>query len=149
MQLNDLKPKHQRTTTPRVGRGGKRGTTAGRGTKGQKSRAGHRMRPEIRDIIKKLPKMRGRGVNSNKSFQIKPLTINLATLETHFEAGETITPKTLVAKKVIGTERGRVPQVKILSTGKLTKKLTITDCFVSAGARTAIEKAGGTITSRS
>jgi large subunit ribosomal protein L15 len=42
-----------------VGRGGKRGKTSGRGGKGQTARAGHKIRPEIRDLIKKLPKRRG------------------------------------------------------------------------------------------
>jgi large subunit ribosomal protein L15 len=43
----------------RIGRGGKRGTTSGRGQKGQKSRAGHRIRPAERDLILKIPKQRG------------------------------------------------------------------------------------------
>jgi len=47
-----------------VGRGGKRGKTAGRGTKGQNARAGRKKRPELRDIIKKLPKRRGYGAES-------------------------------------------------------------------------------------
>jgi large subunit ribosomal protein L15 len=58
-----------------VARGGKRGKTAGRGTKGQKARAGHKIRPEIRDVIKRIPKMRGRGKNSNLSIQEKPVAM--------------------------------------------------------------------------
>lgn len=42
-----------------MGRGGKRGKTAGRGGKGQTARAGNKRRPELRDIIKRLPKNRG------------------------------------------------------------------------------------------
>jgi large subunit ribosomal protein L15 len=60
MQLNTLQRKHEnKAKRPRVGRGGKRGTTAGKGTKGQKARSGHRIRPAIRDLIQRLPKLRG------------------------------------------------------------------------------------------
>ena len=52
MQSNTLQAKTERITSMRVGRGGKRGKTSGRGTKGQNARAGHRKRPEMRDIIK-------------------------------------------------------------------------------------------------
>ena len=52
----------------RVGRGGKRGTTSGRGTKGQKSRSGHRIRPAERDLLIRIPKLRG---YRNKSIQKK------------------------------------------------------------------------------
>ena len=54
-----------------MGRGGTRGKTAGRGTKGQNARAGRKKRPELRDIIKRIPKLRGRGKSSLKSFQPK------------------------------------------------------------------------------
>jgi len=59
MQLHDLKPLHPNKSSKRVGRGGKRGTTSGRGTKGQRARAGHRIRPAERDLIQRLPKLRG------------------------------------------------------------------------------------------
>jgi large subunit ribosomal protein L15 len=69
MQLHTLKPRTARQKSRQVGRGGKRGKTAGRGTKGQNARAGRKKRPEIRDFIKRFPKLRGRGKNSLKSFQ--------------------------------------------------------------------------------
>ena len=69
MQLHELKPTKARKSVKRIGRGGKRGKTSGRGTKGQKARAGNSMRPEMRDIIKKLPKLRGHGKN-------RALTVN-------------------------------------------------------------------------
>ncbi|MEK9186632.1 MAG: uL15 family ribosomal protein, partial [Patescibacteria group bacterium] len=59
MQLHQLKPRHRQYPKTRVGRGGKRGTTSGRGQKGQKSRSGHRIRPAERDYIQRLPKLRG------------------------------------------------------------------------------------------
>lgn len=71
MQWHSLKPKTKRKTSARVGRGGKRGKTSGKGTKGQNARAGRKKRPELRDFIKRFPKLRGRGKSSLKSFQPK------------------------------------------------------------------------------
>ena len=71
MQFHTLKPKTKRKKSAQVGRGGTRGKTSGRGTKGQNARAGRKKRPEIRDFIKRFPKLRGRGKNSLKSFQVK------------------------------------------------------------------------------
>lgn len=59
MRLHDIQPKHQNTRKRRVGRGGKRGRYSGKGIKGQKSRAGARLRPALRDLVKKIPKLRG------------------------------------------------------------------------------------------
>ena len=56
VQFHQLKIKNRRKKSRQVGRGGKRGKTSGRGTKGQKARAGRKLRPEMRDIIKKFPK---------------------------------------------------------------------------------------------
>lgn len=69
MQAHTLQARTKRTKSRQAGRGGKRGKTAGRGTKGQNARAGRKKRPEIRDFIKRFPKLRGRGVHSLKSFQ--------------------------------------------------------------------------------
>jgi large subunit ribosomal protein L15 len=71
MQFHILKRKTPNKKHKTVGRGGTRGKTSGRGTKGQNARAGHKKRPELRDFIKRVPKLRGRGKNSNKSFQTK------------------------------------------------------------------------------
>jgi len=59
MQLHQIQPLNKRKSKRRVGRGGKRGTYCGRGMKGQKARTGAKVRPEIRDLIKKIPKIRG------------------------------------------------------------------------------------------
>lgn len=124
-----------------VGRGGTRGKTSGRGTKGQKSRAGHSIRPQIRDMIKKYPKLRGRGKNGNKSFRVVPATVNISAL-----AGfETVTPAILLQKGLIRRTAGVLPRVKILAGGELKKALTIYDCDVTEAARLKIEAAGGTI----
>lgn len=128
-----------------VGRGGKRGTTSGRGTKGQKARAGHRIRPEIRDAIKKVPKMRGRGKNFNTSIQTKPTAVNLATLAEILPKGGDVTPQSLLEAKVIRARGGKMPTVKILARGDINVKLNVSGCLISTSAKEAIEKAGGTV----
>lgn len=142
MELHTLKRKTPNRKEKRVGRGGKRGKTAGRGTKGQKARAGHRMRPEMRDIIKKYPKHRG---YKQKAFRTKPTPVNLAALDATFSAGDAVTVAVLVEKGLAKKIGGKNPSVKILATGKLTKKLAITGCAVSESAKKAIEAAGGTV----
>lgn len=142
MQLNQLKRKHQNKDAKRVARGGKRGKTSGRGTKGQKARAGHRMRPELRDIIKKLPKNRG---YKTQSFEVKPQPVNLALLEKYFADGDKVTPVILLAKKLVVKVGGKVPKVKILGTGTISKKVEIAGCTISVSAKTAVEKAGGKV----
>ncbi|MEK7564240.1 MAG: hypothetical protein AAB510_01560 [Patescibacteria group bacterium] len=59
MQIHNLKRQHKNKKDRLVGRGGKHAKTSGRGGKGQTARAGNKRRPELRDIIKKLPKNRG------------------------------------------------------------------------------------------
>ena len=150
MQTHTLKATTERIRSTRVGRGGKRGKTSGRGTKGQNARAGHRKRPEMRDLIKKLPKLRGQGKNRSRTIRTNRLVyipVNLADLEATFAAGDTVTPSILLKKGLVSARAGRVGSVKILGTGKLTKALTISDCIASVTAVAAIEAAGGTLTS--
>ncbi len=142
MQKNSLQPKTQLKKSKLVGRGGKRGKTAGRGTKGQSARSGNKKRPELRDIIKKLPKLRGYKFNKIGA-AVKSVT--LAQIEKVANAGEKITPAVLVSKGVINTVGGKVPHVKILATGKITKSVTFSNFSVSASAKEAIEKAGGSV----
>ncbi len=145
MQTNQLKRNHPNIKRMIVARGGKRGKTSGRGGKGQSARAGNKRRPEWRDIIKQLPKLRGRGVNQHKSIQTKPAIVNVGLLEEMFSAGDKINPTILVEKFVIKTFSGNTPSVKILGDGELTKKLVITGCLVSESAKVKIEKVGGSI----
>ena len=150
MQLHQLKPKNKRTQAVRIGRGGKRGKTSGRGGKGQTARAGNSTRPEMRDIIKKLPKLRGFGKNRARTVnneRVLPIVINVSVLEASFDAGTAVSPKALVAAGLIRNKRGLSPLVKILGNGELTKKFTVTGCTVSASAREKIEKAGGSVIS--
>jgi len=146
MQLHELQPTKKRPVAKRIGRGGKRGKTSGKGHKGQKARAGNSSRPETRDLIKRLPKLRGHGTNRAKtvnSERVLPVILNLSALEQF--SGTDVTPKTLVVAGLVATRRKRVPAVKLLGQGELKKALTVRDCFVSATAKQKIEAAGGTV----
>lgn len=143
MELHELKPIHKLKKGKRIGRGGKKGTYAGRGIKGQKARAGRRMKPAIRELIKRYPKLRGYKFRLRSTR--RPSVVNLETLEKKFKTGEIVNPKTLLEKRLIRRIKGRLPQVKILGKGKITKKLTIEDCQISKSAKEKVEKAGGTV----
>lgn len=141
MQLHTLVRTTKNKKKKLVGRGGTRGKTSGRGTKGQSARAGNKKRPEFRDMIKKLPKMRGYRFNSISD---KPAVVNLSSLAV-FAKGETVSPQTLFEKKLIRRVSGKVPQVKILGTGLIETALSFSGVLVSTTAKEKIEKAGGSI----
>ena len=142
MQLHQIKSKTKNKNKKRIGRGGKRGTYSGRGIKGQKARAGRKMRPEMRDIIKKLPKRRGYRFSS---FNKKPTVLNLFLLDKYFKDNDKVTPKILFEKGLIKKVKGKMPVVKLLSMGELSKKLTVVSCQVSKSAKEKIEKSGGNV----
>lgn len=151
MQLNNLKRKTPNRKSKDVGRGGKRGKTSGRGHKGQGQHGGHGLRPQMRDIIKKFPKLRGHGKNRGKTVNsgvVKAVSVNLAALDAKMKDGATVSPKGLVRAGIISLVKGKNPEVKILSTGEITKKLTIINCQVSKLAQEKIEKAGGVVKSK-
>jgi len=144
--LHTLKRMSKRPSQ-RVGRGGKRGKTSGRGGKGQTARAGAKIRPAWRDIIKKLPKRRGFGKNRARGVvgsRPDAVAVSLERLERLFESGSEVTPITLQDRGVIRRIGRSLFPVKIVG-GELTKKLTIKGCAVSASARAAIEKVGGQV----
>src|SRR3989344_856620 len=128
----------------RVGRGGKRGSVSGRGIKGQKARAGRRVRPQIRDIIKKIHKRRGFGKNRAASVNpsnFKPAIVNLFELERAFKSGDKITSKTLVEAGLVKRKGDKMPKIKILGSGKLTKKLIFDKSILMSGpVRAKLEK---------
>ena len=145
MQLHVLTSRTKRIKREPVGRGGKRGKTSGRGGKGQTARAGHKIRPESRDMLKKLPKRRGYGRNRSRTIRGERLVfaaVNLSALERAFSAGDIVSPATLLAKGLVRRHRGRVPAVKILGTGEVTKAFSIRNCTLSESARAALTKAG-------
>jgi len=141
MQLHTLKREHPNKKARPVGRGGTRGKTSGRGGKGQTARAGNKRRPQLRDIIKKIPKLRGYKFNSTvkKAFPVNIHSLNL------FENGAQVNPQALFDMKLIRRSGGVLPKVKILGTGELTKKLEVSSCEVSIVAKEKIEKAGGSV----
>lgn len=146
--LNQLKRVGQ-TVKTRVGRGGKRGKTSGRGTKGQSARAGNKKRPEFRDIIKKLPKRRGYGKNRGRTVdgtRPAPVAIELSRLDAIFESGTEINPKAFFMKGIVKGRGAKFPLIKIVSGGEITKKFSFVGVGVSKGALAAIEKVGGSVT---
>ena len=147
MQIHEIRREHAYKKPKLVARGGKRGKTAGKGGKGQTARAGHRVRPAMRDIIKKLPKLRGHGKNRSESvfYRGPEAVVNLSVLNV-FKAGDAVNPKTLIANGLIKEILGKTPVVKILGTGTIGVAITVTGCTASVTATAAIEKAGGTVT---
>jgi len=147
MQAHEVKTRKPRAVKKVVGRGGKRGKTSGRGTKGQDARAGHRKRPQMRDTIKKLPKLRGEGVSRNqfKTEFTHYVVLNIGILNIEFNAGDRITPKVLLEHALVEKKGNKVPVIKILASGVLDKKFDIRGCLISESAKAAIEKLGGTV----
>ncbi|MBI4087599.1 MAG: uL15 family ribosomal protein [Candidatus Liptonbacteria bacterium] len=140
MQLHELK-KFRNKNKKRIGRGGKRGSYSGRGVKGQKSRAGRRIRPAERDLIIRLPKRRG---FRNKPKSPKPMVFNLKDLskyiKTHSEKG-----KSLVIDKTFLREVGLVPthyrgEVKILGMGEVYAPVKVQGLKLSKSAKMKVEK---------
>lgn len=148
MQLNQIKrPASLKRPYRRVGRGqsSTRGKQSGRGGKGQTARAGHKIRPALRDIIKKIPKRRGYGKNRGRTHVPRPapIAISLDRLEKLFEGGAEVTRTHLIEKGVL-SKRMKNP-IKIVGQGSLTKKISLVGVAASSSAKTAIEKAGGAI----
>jgi large subunit ribosomal protein L15 len=134
MQLHNLSIKYKKAK--RVARGGKRGKTSGRGTKGQKSRAGHRIRPAQRDYLIRLPKLRGYR-NSTKS--PANLILNLAELsEIKVEVINRDSLKAHFGKKFRN-------EIKILGNGEIKKAIKVEGIKISKIAKDKIEKAGGSV----
>jgi len=142
MQLHQLKPTHRGRKRKRVGRGGKRGTYSGRGIKGQKARAGRKLKPAIRIFIKRYPKLRGYRFRRKG---LKSEVLNIGVLEKNFKDNETVNPQILLKRRLIRRIKGKVPKVKILGKGNLSKKLTIEGCNFSKTAQEKIKKIGGKI----
>ena len=130
----------------RIGRSGKRGSYSGRGVKGQRSRSGHRIRPAERDILLKIPKMRG---FRNKEKADAPVVFNLSTLsnklKSHAKAGVPLEVSYALLKTTKLLKKDYKRPVKILGTGEIAFPIAITGFEVSASAKEKIEKAGGSV----
>lgn len=143
MQIHQLTIK-KRKAKKTVGRGGKRGTYSGRGNKGQKARSGASIDPLFEggrsSLVERLKKVRG-----FKSLHAKKAVVKLEALDKTFKDGDVVSVETLLKTKLIGNAATK-SGVKILSTGTITKKLTISaEILLSETAKNAIIKAGGTI----
>jgi len=142
MQIHNVQRNTKRKTHTQLGRGGRHGKTSGRGGKGQTARAGNKRRPQMRDEIKKIPKLRGyKFASIQKDFY----PVNLDALEAKFKAGDVVTLESLMANKVVRVKNSKNPRVKILARGTLSKNLSVKGCTMSETAKAAIEKAGGTV----
>ncbi len=146
MKLHDLKPNEgAKKKRKRVGRGtaAGQGKTAGRGTKGQKARAGGGTRLYFTGgnlpFYRRLPYMRGRGFTQLGRTEYHE--VNLDALA-GFPKGTDVTPETLHEARVIKDLR---KPVVILGRGDLTTSLKIRAHRVTAGARAKIEAAGGSV----
>ena len=137
MQLHQLKPVHKLKKKKRIGRGGKRGTYSGRGQKGQKSRAGAKIRPADRDLIMRIPKLRG---VKNQSIKAKPLILNVDELE---KIGKDLINKDFFLKA--GLIKRHSDRVKVLGRGDLKKSFQVEGLEISGTAKKKIEKAGGKV----
>lgn len=142
MQIHTMQRHTPFRRTKRIGRGGKRGTTAGRGTKGQKARAGAKIRPAIRDIIKKMPKQRGYRF---RSFRPKPIVLDLARIAERFPSGTTIDPAALLKAGLVHRAKGRTPSIKVLGSAAMKKQFHLRGLNFSRAARTRIQEAGGSV----
>jgi large subunit ribosomal protein L15 len=141
MKLHHLKPAEgSKKSKIRVGRGerGRRGKTAGRGTKGQKARS--KVRPGFEGgqmpLQRRLPKLKGFKNRNKEYFAL----INVERLEEEFDAGAEVTPDVLRALGLV-KHRGRV---KVLGNGDIEKALTVKAHAFSLGAVEKIKAAGGT-----
>jgi len=146
--IEDLRaPRGARRRRRRVGRGlgSGRGVYAGKGRKGQKARSGPGPRPGFEGgqtpLVKRLPFRRGvRGAGSNMTGggpRPRPQEVRLRDLN-RFAAGTEVTPAVLRGAGLVGGGR-----VKVLATGRLRVALVVRAHGFTAGARKAIEAAGG------
>ena len=142
MRLNELKPAAgSRTEQRRVGRGygSGRGSTAGRGDKGQKSRSGgyHKVGFEggQMPLQRRVPK---RGFRSLTRRRIAEVRLHELMLVQESEVD-------LAALKAAGVVNRNVLRAKVIASGKIDRAVTLRGIGATVGARHAIEKAGGTV----
>jgi len=132
-----------RRASKRVGRGdgSGHGTYSGRGCKGQKSRAGYKMRPGFEGgqlpLIKRLPRKRG----FTNIFRTEYSTVKIGALNA-FDAGSEVTPEQMLAAGIVKSLKN---PIKILGDGDIDRSLKVRAHKFSASAKAKIEAAGGTV----
>lgn len=144
MNLNDVHRgirKHKKRKRLGRGAGSGHGKTAGRGAKGQRSRAGWSSAPTFEGgqmpLVRRVPK---RGFHNRWALSVA--VVNVGDLEGSYEPGEEVNLETLRAKNLA---KGRFDLLKILGDGQLTKKLTVAAHRFSKSAQEKIEQAGGQV----
>jgi len=135
MQIHELKVAKKKNRK-RIGRGGKTGTTAGRGSNGQKSRSGASVDPLFEGgrstLLERMKKVRG-----FKSIHPKKHTVTLATLDRVLSDGDIVTVALLIEKKIV-EKKALLEGVKIVATGTLSKKISLgADVLASESAKKA------------
>jgi large subunit ribosomal protein L15 len=143
VNLSNLKPaRGSRHRKVRVGRGigSKLGRTAGKGSKGQKSRKGYSRRPGFEGgqmpLRRRIPK---RGFHNPSHSEYAVVNVDMLGI---FAAGETVTPELLIAAGLIRQVRA---EIKVLGDGELTTALTVRAHSFSKSAEEKITKAGGKV----
>lgn len=140
MIINELKIT-ARKKKKRIGRGGAHGTYSTRGGKGQTARSGSSFYVGFEGgrsgLKRQIPKLGG-----FKSIHSKAEIVSLGVLDKKFNEGEEINPDILKEK---GLVRSKKNGIKILNNGDINKKIMISGCALSRGAKEKIEKAGGNI----
>ena len=137
MQLHQIRLTQKNKSKKRIGRGGKRGTYSGKGNKGQKSRAGHKIRPAGRDLILKIPKL-----SPKKKTKLRSRAINISAIEKRFAGDVIITSKSLLQAGLVSRSDKKI---KILGMGEIKRPLKIRGLELSASAKKKIEAAGGQV----
>ena len=143
LKVHHLRPAPRaKTAKTRVGRGegGKRGKTAGRGTKGTGARKGTPQNFEggQMPLHMRIPKLRG----FKNPFRVEYQVVNLARLDELFPEGGSVAVEDLVAA---GAVRAGLP-VKILGTGDISVAVQVSAHAFSASAKEKIAAAGGSTT---
>ncbi|MDR1468795.1 MAG: 50S ribosomal protein L15 [Spirochaetaceae bacterium] len=123
------------------GQGSGRGTTAGKGNKGQQSRSGGKTYLGFEGGQMPLYRRLAHRGFSNYPFKVTAEPVNLDVIEKKYADGETVDPASLVAKHI--ANKGDV--VKILANGEISKKITVKDVKISAAAKEKVIQAGGTV----
>jgi large subunit ribosomal protein L15 len=143
IRLHNIKPARGSKKTRRLvgrGPGSGLGKTAGRGTKGQRARSGGKSGLKLKGlkrIVLRIPKNRG-----FKTQTPHPETITLDQIEKWFDAGAVVDSALL---KKSGHISNKANGAKIVNSGKLTKAIKLVGIKATPSAKTAIEKAGGSL----
>jgi large subunit ribosomal protein L15 len=123
------------------GQGSGRGTTAGKGNKGQQSRSGGKTYLGFEGGQMPLYRRLAHRGFSNYPFKVVAAPVNLSEIEKKYADGEVVNPLSLIAKGIAHKDGA----IKILANGEITKKVSVKDLKISAAAKEKVINAGGTV----